>query len=625
MDKKISELDPTLNLSDQADFPLSQDNGGEPTTFRAKLTQIATKIAEAITFSNLKTGDKQLVSAVNQTISNLADDFNTTAGSTYAKDDCVLYNGVLYQCINNNGTTSGTFINADWSEIKAVDVGSGGGGGGGTTDYEDLSNKPQVNSVELVGNKSLDDLGIMPALLSKTVSGSIAHITDGADNIPVKSLVSEIVAVESGSGEKSPDNPYTISGFDSGIITRCENNFLSLNNVDFTLKSVRYYTSGGDFYLNGTSTGETSSRDESFRTNLNFLLKAGTYYFSRGNTELATYLYDYYDDTKPAIVTNRGSFTLTEDTRVYIGFYIYNKTFDNLKSEIMVSVGSSATTYEAYNGNTYTFPFGQTVYGGHFDNKGNLVVTHIFGELVATSKNGNYFRATLSELGLPNIYDRNADLLCDRYAVADVTITTSNNNQITVYGEVGDHYAIRWVDLNYLNADVSTYNTAMASNKPKICYKLANPIILSITSQDIPTILGENNIFSDTGDVDVTYYTDKADEIVEVAKATASTPLHNYSTDEQIVGTWIDGSTLYQKSFVFTSSLTITDDWVSTPFSISGLDKIIDGIIWRVSSGGSVYIDTNVDGDNIRISTKSKNTNFAIGSVLTIRYTKSST
>lgn len=129
--KKISELDQTLNLSDQADFPLSQDNGGEPTTFRAKLTQIATKIAEAITFSNLKTGNKQLVSAVNQTISNLADDFNTTAGSTYAKDDCVLYNGVLYQCINNSGTTSGTFIDADWTAIKAVDVGSGGGGGGG--------------------------------------------------------------------------------------------------------------------------------------------------------------------------------------------------------------------------------------------------------------------------------------------------------------------------------------------------------------------------------------------------------------------------------------------------------------------------------------------------------------
>lgn len=34
--------------------------------------------------------------------------------------------------------------------------------GGGTSDYADLSNKPKINNVELVGNKSLNDLGIQP-------------------------------------------------------------------------------------------------------------------------------------------------------------------------------------------------------------------------------------------------------------------------------------------------------------------------------------------------------------------------------------------------------------------------------------------------------------------------------
>lgn len=500
--KKISELDQTLNLSDQADFPLSQDNGGEPTTFRAKLTQIATKIAEAITFSNLKTGNKQLVSAVNQTISNLADDFNTTAGSTYSKDDCVLYNGVLYQCINNSGTTSGTFIDADWTAIKAVDVGSGGGGGG-TTDYEDLSNKPQVNSVELVGNKSLDDLGIMPASLSKTVSDAIAHITDGADNIPVKSLVSQIIAVQSGSGEKSPDNPYTISGFDSGIITVTDNDQIT---------------------------------------------------------------------------------------------------------------------------NTYTFAFGQTVYGGHFDNKGNLVITHMFGELVAKSKNGNYFRATLSDLGLPNIYDRNADLLCDRYAVADVTTTTSNNNQITVYGDMGDAYAIRWVDLNYINADVATYNAAMENNKPQIVYKLANPITLSITSQNIPTLLGENNIFSNCGDVEVTYYTDNADEIAEVAKATASTPLLNYSTDEQVIGTWIDGKPLYERVIDLGADTNISyDSWTLTTVSLSEIDRLV--LIQGLNSTGAAYYGDLYGGNNngyLQLLT-GRNGTYVSVRYLIFRYTKSST
>ena len=41
---------------------------------------------------------------------------------------------------------------------------NGGGGGGGTTDYEALDNKPSVNSVELSGNKTLDDLGIQGKL-----------------------------------------------------------------------------------------------------------------------------------------------------------------------------------------------------------------------------------------------------------------------------------------------------------------------------------------------------------------------------------------------------------------------------------------------------------------------------
>ena len=39
--------------------------------------------------------------------------------------------------------------------------GSGGGGTGGTSNYPDLANKPQINGVELVGNKTSEDLGIV--------------------------------------------------------------------------------------------------------------------------------------------------------------------------------------------------------------------------------------------------------------------------------------------------------------------------------------------------------------------------------------------------------------------------------------------------------------------------------
>ena len=44
----------------------------------------------------------------------------------------------------------------------------GGGGGSGTTNYNELSNKPQINSVTLSGNKSLDALGIQAQLTFDT-------------------------------------------------------------------------------------------------------------------------------------------------------------------------------------------------------------------------------------------------------------------------------------------------------------------------------------------------------------------------------------------------------------------------------------------------------------------------
>ncbi len=56
------------------------------------------------------------------------------------------------------------------AEKKIIDLTkpSSGGGGGGTDDYTDLTNKPQINSTTLSGNKSSSDLGLQDALVSGT-------------------------------------------------------------------------------------------------------------------------------------------------------------------------------------------------------------------------------------------------------------------------------------------------------------------------------------------------------------------------------------------------------------------------------------------------------------------------
>ena len=47
-------------------------------------------------------------------------------------------------------------------------LGKKSGGSGGTTNYSDLSNKPQINNTELSGNKSSSDLGLQDKLVSGT-------------------------------------------------------------------------------------------------------------------------------------------------------------------------------------------------------------------------------------------------------------------------------------------------------------------------------------------------------------------------------------------------------------------------------------------------------------------------
>ena len=50
----------------------------------------------------------------------------------------------------------------DGSVAKTINIPTGSGGGSGTTNYTNLTNKPQINGVELSGNKTLDDLNIQP-------------------------------------------------------------------------------------------------------------------------------------------------------------------------------------------------------------------------------------------------------------------------------------------------------------------------------------------------------------------------------------------------------------------------------------------------------------------------------
>lgn len=111
-------------------------------------------------------------STIHDAFLNMAPPFSES--STYAVDDIVLYGTGLYKCHTAVVTPGSWTGSTNWQAHKLSE------GGSGTSNYNDLANKPSINSVELSGNKTASDLGLQSELTFDNVP------TDGSNN-PVKS------------------------------------------------------------------------------------------------------------------------------------------------------------------------------------------------------------------------------------------------------------------------------------------------------------------------------------------------------------------------------------------------------------------------------------------------------
>ena len=332
-------------------------------------------------------------------------------------------------------------------------------GDAGETEIDDSTTSATKTWSSQKIKTELDALSDMISKTGTIEDVAIASLSDGADDVPISELVSEIVAVESGSGEKSPDNPYSISGFDSGIITRCGKNLFDYTQITsasgWTESEGVYSGTIGNLYFyarNGFPIQPKWVPNQQYI----FRLKVNN---AEGNSR---FRFVYTDNTYSDLVitsANVGSYAsvvTTINKTVSNLIYSYNTGGNISISEMCLELGTSESAFTPYQANTYTFTFGQTVYGGHFDNKGNLVVTHGY----IASYNGE----TINEPWISSI---------DEYVP----------------------------------------NTSPSAGA-QVVYPLASPITLSITSQDIPTLLGENNIFANTGNIKKLVYFKTGSEAV---------------------------------------------------------------------------------------------------------------
>lgn len=151
----------------------------------------------------------------------------------------------------------------------------------------------------------------------------------------------------------------------------------------------------------------------------------------------------------------------------------------------------------------------------------------------------------------------------------------------------------------------------------QVAYELATPTTSSVTPTNLPikSLFGYNHIESSTGDMEVEYITQGYQPIVDLIQSSQ----HVYSTQEQVVGKWVDGKPIYEITFVLQSEVALTvNQWNSiTGVSLSGVETPIAAEI-RGSRGISV---ANVDFMDSPISVWGTTGTEKVKSI-TLRYTK---
>ena len=159
-----------------------------------------------------------------------------------------------------------------------------------------------------------------------------------------------------------------------------------------------------------------------------------------------------------------------------------------------------------------------TVYGGTLDmTTGELTVTMAsidLGTLSWSARSNNRFEASLSTGGKAHTQNVMPQIICSIY---------EKDTYYNVYNGVNNKRISTYTDGMYVEVSDSSYSSASdfttAMNGVQLVYELATSITYQLTPQDIALLLGDNNVWADTGDTSVQY---RADTKLYIDNAIAS-------------------------------------------------------------------------------------------------------
>ena len=332
-------------------------------------------------------------------------------------------------------------------------------------------------------------------------SGAIVSFPDGADNVPVEALSVAITPVQSGSGTPAPDNIRPITGHTQAVVTRTG---INVWDEEWELATINWSTY---IFTPSPSGGRLASK--------NYIpVKEGATYYVKAPSGVGGIVAGYSDSSG----SNGISISVSVNVQVTIpsGIHFikigvatveYGTTYNN---DISVNYPATDHDYHAHTIQTVTIDLSGTRYGGTLDVlTGVLRVTHGFTEYDG-SNDENWITESIGagrnfyiSVPLASKEQYGSKLICSLFATSNasaaqkdkVFISTGKNLNATV----GDSLGV---------STVAAFKTWLSANNMQICYELQTPFDVQLSPNQLQTLLGQNNVWADTGDTSVTYRAD---------------------------------------------------------------------------------------------------------------------
>ena len=326
----------------------------------------------------------------------------------------------------------------------------------------------------------------------KTETGEIVTLTDAKGEQYFRELKAEIIPVQSGSGDPSPDNVRPITGWSEAKVTRTGKNLLDMDAMYATLISETLTRNAVAIRKVGTYTVSGAVPSGTARYNYARILKAdGTW--------------DAYKRVVADTSVTPQTFTLSEGDTLFVYDTQYNSLAVSkqvfLDCKMQIELGSTATDYEPYQGEEVTVQLGQTVYGGTLDvRRGKVRVTHQildFSTVTWTAQT----RSRWFYNGLQSTIKKPASTAVVTTAISDTFPSVSNDS---IYSDE----TLIALAINNNGSVVVRNGSTTEQPTGHMVYELATPFDITVTTEAIKTLIGENNVWADTGEVTVTYKTD---------------------------------------------------------------------------------------------------------------------